>query len=722
MSRAHAPQARVAAARAPAEFTRLFNPRAIAVVGATGDPRRIGGQPVDILVSNGFQGAVHPVNPRYEELGGRRCYPDVTTVPAPCDLALVAVAAPLVPRVIEQCGAAGIPFAIVFSAGFREIGEEGARLEAELKAAIAKSGVRVIGPNCIGTMNLKDRVLCGFGPGFRNPGLKAGPVAMVSQSGGFAYSVAGLAANEGLGFNYIVSVGNEADVSTLDLMAEFLERGEVEVVVSYIEGIADGRKLRAIGARALELGKPIVVWKVGNSPVGRKAAESHTASMTADYALYRAAFREGGFVEITDVHDMVDVVRVFGAKRLPRGPGVAVITTSGGSGVLIADCCDRQGLRLPPLEAATVEAISPLAPKYSSFANPIDLTAQVGSESENFNRITDLVAGDPNIDQVIIRYGAAQAAGSERWAAGLVEIARKTDKPLLVAWSRVPDPDAASLQTLEKHRVPWLLTPPRTATAAAALYEFSRKRETRATCQARGAPHGTGRQPLNLPAQGGALGEHRSKRCLAAYGIATVREAALTLEEVERLSTAPFPFPLVVKIDSPDIAHKTEAGGVRVGIASVAELKQAAAEIAAAARRHRPDARIEGVLVAEMARGVEVIAGAVNDRYFGPVVMFGLGGVFTEVLRDVTYRFAPFDMTSAREMIAEIKAAPLLTGYRGRPAIAVDALAEVLSRLSLLIADHGERIAEIDVNPIFVDETSALAADALLVLKPAAYD
>ena len=698
-------------------FTRLLKPRAVAVIGASPDVKRIGGQPIPILIDSGFRGGVYPVNPKYPKLGELACYPDVAAVPKPCDLALIAVAAPLVPDVIAQCGRAGIPFAIVFSAGFREVGAEGAALEAKLKDAIAASGVRVIGPNCIGTMNLVDRVYCGFGVGFRNPNLKLGPVAFVSQSGGFAYSMVALADAEGLGFNYIVSAGNETDVTTLELAADFIEREEVEVLVLYVEGVSDGVRLRALGRRALELGKPILTWKAGNSAIGRAAAESHTASMTAGYELYRAAFREGGFIEVNDVHDLVDVTRAFLGRKLPRGPNIALITTSGGSAVLMADECDRQGLRLPRLADATLKAMLQVAPKNCSLANPIDLTAQISGRNEDFNRVVELTLADPNIDQVIVRYGTVQGAAGEAWAHRLVELCSKSDKPLMLALGRVPNEAGAALKVLENARVPWVLTPLRTAVAAGALHHYAEKQRQFRALAARGGARPIARPTLELPVATKRLSESEAKRCLAAYGIPVARETVLAPDAVAALKEAPLKFPLAVKIDSPDIAHKTEAGAVRLGVKDLAGLKTAATEVVANARRHKPDARLNGVLLAEMASGTEVIIGAVNDPYFGPVVMFGLGGVFTELLKDVTYRFAPFDAATAHEMIAEIKAAALLTGYRGAAPLAIDALADTLARVSWLAADHADRIAEIDVNPLFVNATGVIAADALIVLK-----
>ena len=698
-------------------FARLFGPRGIAVVGASGDPRRIGADPVKILKGTGYRGGIYPVNPKYAELDGLACYPDIASVPRPCDVAIVAVNAAVVPAAVRDCGRAGIPFAIVFSAGFREIGPAGAALEEALKTAAREAGVRVVGPNCIGMMSLNDRVYCGFGAGFANPHLKSGPVAFVSQSGGFAFSVVGLADAEGIGFNYVVSVGNEADITTLDLIADFLERDDVEVLVSYMEGVPDGQRLRALGRRALELQKPVLVWKVGNAGAGRAAAESHTASMTADYVFYRTAFEEGGYIEIEDVHDLVDATRAFLARRLPRGRNVAAITTSGGSGVLIADGCEKRGLTFPRLAPETIERIRPLAPRYASFGNPVDLTAQITGDHERVNAICAHVLGDPNVDQLIVRYGAVQGAKGEAWARGLAAVAGQTDKPLLVAWSRVPDHAETSLQLLQRHGIPWHLTPTRAAKAAGALYEFARKRERWRAQAARVRQRAIETRALDLPPQSGALSEHEAKRCLAAYGIPVTREAVLPLEALDGMAQPPLPFPLAVKIDSPDIAHKTEAGAVRLNVQSIDQLKRAAREIVAAARAYNAGARIDGILVSEMAQGEEVILGAVNDRFFGPVVMFGLGGVFAEALKDVVYRFAPFDAASAHEMIREIRGHPVLTGYRGRPALAVDALAEALARVSLLAADHADRIASLDVNPLFVSAGKVIAADALIVLR-----
>ena len=707
-----------ATARQQQDFSRLVNPRAVAVVGASNDLSRIGGQPLKLLTEFGYQGKVYPVNPKYPEIKGLTCYKDIASVPKPCDVALVALSSQHVLGVIGQCGAAGIPFVIVLSAGFSEIGGDGIALQEQLIATARRCGVRVIGPNCLGMINLKDNARIGFGGTVQLKTLIPGPSAMVTQSGGFGFGVVATAAYYGVGFNYAISTGNEADVSMLDLVEFFVERSEVESVVMFMEGITDGRRLIAIGERALELGKPILAWKVGNSDVGRQAAASHTARMTASYELYQTAFRRGGFIEVRDMDDLIDAMKAFRARRLPRGNRVGVITLSGGAGVLLADRCVEHGLDLPKLTDATTSRLRELVVSYASVANPVDATANGYNDNfASYNRVIAAVLADPNVDQVIARSPRGTAAPA--WSRAFVEIARASDKPVILNWPTSPDDNADVMQLLEQNDVPCILSPGRTVRALASLNEFAQKKRAFAERPRAAAPRIVANHALDLPSGSGTLGEHRSKNCLTAYGIPVVNEVLLGPDEVERLAQPPSPFPLAVKIESPDIPHKTEAGVLRLGIRSLGELKTAAREILAAARKHDAKARIDGVLVQEMAGGLEVIVGALNDRYFGPVVVFGLGGIYTELLKDVTRRFAPFDVAAANEMIDEIKGAALIKGFRGQPALDRAALADTLSRLSWLIADHADRIAEIDINPLFVRPAGqgVVAADALVVLK-----
>jgi acyl-CoA synthetase (NDP forming) len=700
------------------DLSRFLNPRGIAVVGVSNDPTRIGGQALRLLTDFGYSGKIYPVNPKYAELSGLPCYPDLGSVPQPCDVAIVALSAPQVAGVIEQCGSAGIPFALVVASGFSEVGEEGKSLQAQLAATARKANVRMVGPNCLGIMNLKDNARIGFGGTLQMPRLRAGPMAMVTQSGGFGFGVVAAAAYFGVGCNYAISTGNEADLTLLDWVADLIERPEVEIVAALMESVEDGRRLIGIGERALELGKPVLAWKIGNTDAGSRAAISHSARMSAGYELYRAAFRRGGWIEIRDLDDLIDVAKAFSIRKLPASNRVAVLTLSGGAGVLLADRCVEHGLALPPVTEATAAKLREVLASFASIRNPIDATAH--SYNDNFasyGEAVRLTLADPNIDQVIARLPRGQAA--RLWAESLVQLLHGTGKPLVLSWPTAPDDNGEVMTYLEQNGVPCILGAGRAAYALGTLTDFARRRREFQRNGKRPFQRIVAPQPLELPAGAATLGEHRAKQLLQRYGVPVVNEVLLQPAEIEKLKMASFAFPVAVKIASPDVPHKTEAGAVRLNIQNLAGLKQAAREVLDAAKKHHPGARIDGVLVQEMASGLEVIVGAVNDPCFGPTVAFGLGGIFTEVLKDVTHRFAPFDAEAAREMIAEIKGtSSLLNGYRGRPPLDVAALADALARVSLLVSDHADRIAELDVNPLFVRERGVVAADALIVLKP----
>lgn len=698
------------------DLARFLNPRGVAVVGVSNDAIRIGGQALRLLTDFGYSGKIYPVNPKYGDIKGLTCYPDLGAVPQPCDVALIALAAHHVPGAIEQAGRAGIPFALVLSSGFSEVGGEGKALQEQLLAAARRANVRVVGPNCLGILNLKDNARIGFGGTSQLTTLKPGPLAMVTQSGGFGFGVVAAAAHYGVGCNYAISTGNEADLTLLDWVADLIERPEVGIVVAFMEGVDDGRRLIEIGERALELGKPILAWKVGNTDVGSRAATSHSARMTAGYELYRAAFKRGGLVEIRDVDDLVDISKAFLIRKLPAGNRVGVLTLSGGAGVLLADRCVESGLTLPALTDATRAKLAKTLVSFASFENPVDATAHGYNDNfASYGEAVRLVLADANIDQVVARVPRGKSA--RPWSEELLKMLRGTVKPLVLNWPTSPEDNGDVLVWLEANGVPCILGAGRAVHSLAALTDFARKQRDYQQHGKRPLERVIARQPLELPAGAGTLGEHRSKQLLARYGIPVVKEVLLQPSAIEKLKTAPLAFPVAVKIESPDVPHKTEADAVRLDIRDLAGLKQAAREVLASVRKHKPDARVEAVLVQEMASGTEVIVGAVNDSCFGPTIAFGLGGIFTELLKDVTHRFAPFDVQTAREMIGEARTAKLLNGYRGRPPLDVAALADTLARLSLLIADHADRIAEIDVNPLFVREQGVVAADALFVLK-----
>lgn len=702
------------------DLSPLFKPRGIAVVGASPGKGRIGAQALAALRVNGYEGAIYPINTKYDEVDGLKCYPSLEAVPQPCDVAIVCIGGSHVADTLLACERAGIHYAIVLSAGFGELGQKGAAAQAELEAAIRESGVRVVGPNCQGVMNLRNRALSGFGAIFLNTKLQPGSVALVSQSGGFGYGVLGHAQFSGIGFEYVVSTGNEVDLNTLDFLEYFIEQDEVKIVATYLEGVRDGRRLRRLGDRALELNKPIVVWKVGNTTRGRQAAASHTANVTSDYQMYSSVFATGAFIEINEVEDLVDIARAFGAGKLPHGNRVAILTVSGGAGVLFADCSERAGLTLATLEPASDAALRKFLPEYASFANPFDLTAQVLNDASHFNRAVRIVAEDPNVDMILMR--AAQTLAKGKQLDELAGIMESTGKPILIAWGAPPDRTNPEVLSLERLHMSWHATPGRATFAASTLAKFAervRMRQTRSTLgSADPTAIVTGIVPLPAGGIGSIINEHAAKAWFDAAGVPAVPEHRYTIEQLAELRELPFAAPLVLKIDSPDIHHKTEVGGVALNIATLDELQTAAIKMQGSVRSRAPQARFDGFLVARQVKGIEVIIGVRNDPYFGPLVMVGLGGVFVELIRDVAYRYAPFDLAEAHTMLRELKTFPLLDGYRGQPHMDINALAEMLVRVSVLADRYQDRIAEIDINPILVapQGQGAYVADALIIL------
>lgn len=697
------------------DSNRLFHPRGIAVVGASADPARIGGHPIRALQAAGYRGAIYPINPKYSEMYGLRCFPHVSANDAPCDLAIVALPAAAVAQAVRDCGAAGIPFAIVLTAGFREAGADGQAFEKELRAAARESGVRIIGPNCQGMLSLHDRVWAVFGSPTEETGLQAGAVSCCFQSGGFGYGIVNLAEAQGLGFRYCVSTGNEADVTTPELLSVFLDDPGTHLAFAYLEGTPDARQFLALGRKSLELGKPVLIWKAATTEAGAKAAASHTANMTGSYDLYRAAMRQSGIIEVGDVEPIVDIAKLFAPGRLPKGSAVGVLSISGGSGIVYADRAVRSGLTLPRFSDATMAALRKIIPSFGSAENPADVTAGIFNDISLLTGTLDIVLADPGIHQLSILMASIGGKPMLRAAEAIAAAAAKSDKPIHMAWSGRKARAPEALAILESAGVPVLSTPVRLAEAAAVLARFA---DDRRRLLPRKAPAIVMPAGLKLPDGAVSLSEAESKDMLRAFGVPVVREALAADADAAVETARELHGPFAIKIVSRDIAHKTEAGGVRLAVQKEG-VAEAARQVIANAGKAAPDAKIDGVLVSEMASGLEVLIGVVNDPNFGPAVALGLGGVLAEVLKDVTHRIAPFDLDTARDMIAELRSARLFDGYRGMPAADKEALAQTLVAVSQMAAALGPRLREMDINPLFVGPPGkgVAAADALIVLK-----
>ena len=697
------------------EFERLFNPRAIAVIGASGDLTRISGQPIQALQNAGFAGPVHLVNPKYRDLHGRACFPSAAAINQPVDLAVIAVPAPGVPAAIRDCGAAGIPYAIILTAGFREGGDEGRKLEAELSKACEEAKVRAIGPNCQGALSTPSRMWCVFGGIANEVEMLRGPVSCAFQSGGFGYAVVNLAEQQGVGFRHVVSTGNETNIAMPDLLNAFLDDPGTSLAFAYMEGTPNARSLLDVGRKSLELSKPVLIWKGAQTEAGTKAAASHTANMTGNYDLYRAAFRQSGLIEVQDVEEISDFAKIAAPQRWPRGRSVGVLSVSGGSGIVFADRAVKEGLTLPPFSETTVKALREVIPSFGSADNPADTTAGAINDIALFTRTLDIVLADPGIDQLFLLLASMPGQGALKCAKAIVAAAAKTDKPVSVVWSGKKSRSEEAWQTFVEAGMPFVPTPARGAKAAATLAKFA---EDRRRLLPRRMPEALRPVALRLPEGAVTLSEVESKAVLKAFDIPMTKEILVPVGADVAAAAKGLKGPFAVKIVSRDIAHKTEAGGVKLGVAAV-DLAKAAAEVIENGRKYKAGAKIDGVLVSEMAQGLEALIGVVNDPGFGPTVALGLGGVLTEVLKDVTFRIAPFDIGTARDMIAELRGAKLFDGYRGKPAADKEALAETLVAVSRMAAGLGARLKEMDINPIFVGAKGqgVAAADALVVLQ-----
>jgi acyl-CoA synthetase (NDP forming) len=700
------------------DFERFFNPRAIAIIGASRDLNTISGQPLKFLKSHGYSGALYPVNPRYEEVAGTRCYARLADVPETPDLALILVNASRVAGMLRECGEKGVPYVIIFSSGFSEIGGGGVELQRELTAIANKFDIGVIGPNCQGMINVADQVFAGFGSVF-NADYEPGVVSMVSQSGGFGFSVMNLSSKDGgLAFRQMVTTGNEIGVSTLDFIEYFIRDPKTELIAAYIEGLKDARRLVQVGHHALDAAKPVLIWKVGNTEPGQRAAASHTANLGGAMALYRAAFRQAGILQVEDIQDVIDYGRAFRCGRLPAGNRLAIITISGGAGILMTDECIGRGMQLARLAPETLTKLREFVPSFGSLLNPIDVTAAIFNDLSLINRTLQAIVDDPAVDCVAMINASLQGEIAARIAAEIVAVARQTNKPLLLAWSArdVVAPEAYAL--LDAARIPHYKSPVRCGRALAALSWYAEARRRLESVRTE-APLSMSSAAARAALKGRTrdMAEHEAKRVLSEYGIPVTREELATTGAEALAAARRIGYPVIVKVQSPDISHKTEAQAVALGISGDDELAAAYETVLRNAASYRPNAQIEGVLVQEMMTGgVEAIVGVVNDPLFGPAVMFGLGGIFAEALKDVVFRLAPVTPSVAREMIAEIKGYALLTGARGKPPADLDALADVLLRLSALAVDLQDHLAELDINPLFVMEKGrgVKAADALI--------
>ena len=687
-------------------LTPLLAPRSVAVLGASSDPTRISGRPIAYMLAQGFQGALYPVNPNRTEIQGLKAYPTIAALPETPDVAIVAIAAEHVPAAVEELGKKGCKAIVMFSAGFAEMDEAGEAVQAGMVATARSYGMRLLGPNCLGVFDARRSYYATFSSSFDSGWPVPGRIGIASQSGAYGTHLYTLARNRGIGASLCVMTGNEADVTVGECIGWLAENPDVDVIAVYAEGIREAPGLIAALEAARAAKKPVVMQKVGRSELGTKAAKSHTASIAGDDAVTEAVMNEFGVYRARNSEEMLDIAHTATRKIYPVRNTLGVITVSGGAGVLISDVAESLGLDMPEMPLDAQKKLRDLVP-FCAPRNPVDATAQVSNDVSLVKTFTETMVRDGGYSSVLGFF--SMTASSRRWPAISEQLnAVRAENPgRLYALSVIVPPEGRDKLEAEG----WVVheDPTRAVVAIDAMGRFGA-----AFAAAAGAPAPTV-PPVALPAK--TPSEVEAKRLLAGAGIASAPEAACATADQAVAAAETFGYPVVMKILSADILHKSEIGGVLLDISGAAAVRDGFSTLLERAKTAAPTAKIEGVLVAKQLKGgVECILGIHRDPVFGPMAMFGLGGIFVEVLKDVVFRRCPFGPDVAEDMIRSIKGAPLLLGARGKKKADVKALAETLSRLSAFAAASGPRLRSIDLNPVLAmpEGEGAFAVDAVI--------
>ncbi len=693
-------------------LTAMFRPRSVAIIGASSASHKIGAIPLTHLIRHGYAGKIYPINPKADEVQGLRAYPDIASIGEPVDMAIVAVPAAAAGAAIEEAARAGARSAVVFTSGYAEVGPEGVIAQERMAAIARQHNMAILGPNCLGFMNVREKLYATFAPAPFAGLVNTGNVGMVTQSGAFGAFAYSMARERGMGLSYWISTGNQCSVDVAACIEWLANDPHTEVIMAYMEGCRDGEALKRALARAQELGKPVVVTKVGRTGSGAQAAASHTASLAGDDAVYEALFRQYGAIRALTIEDFFNFGYALSvAQRRPTGQRLGVLTLSGGVGALMADDAEDAGLALPEMPAAAQRSILERLP-FAGPKNPVDITGQATSEPDLLRFAGDLMADSGNYDSVVV-FLAAAGLSEPLWSQfrdGLMQTRKRFPEMVMAICALIPpqqrkpledagmlvfsDPTAA-IRTLGAISRPTAKVP---ACVVAPL-----EPGVRTALQA--TPHFSEAQALAL---------------LEQVGFPVVAHAACASADEAVAAFERFAQPVVVKLLSPDVLHKSDVGGVQLGLHTPQDVRRAFDDVLSSAQQHCPEARIEGVLVAPMVtNGVECILGVHIDPVFGPVVMVGLGGVLVEVLRDVSFRLAPFDHATASDMIDSLKGKAVLYGVRGRPACDVQALTDALVRLSQFAYAAKDQLQSIEINPFLVlpQGKGGVAVDAVIEVR-----
>ncbi len=707
----------------PKNIAGIMSPSSIAVVGATSRPGSVGRSVFRNIIYGGYQGVLYPVNPKARSVMGVKAYPKLADIPDPVDMVVIIVPSQIVPPVLAEAAQKGARGAVVITAGFKEVGGAGVALEEELKQISAKHGIRLVGPNCLGVMNTNP--LVSMNASFAGAMPQPGNIAFISQSGALCTAVLDFAHGRKIGFSKFVSFGNKADVSEIDLLRYLGQDPDSDVILMYLEDISNGREFIEVARRITwEARKPMLALKSGTSPEGAKAASSHTGSLAGSDAAYDAIFRQSGIQRVEGISELFNYAEAFSRQPPPKGNRIAIVTNSGGPGIMATDAAVRHGLKLARFQPHTIEHLRKHLPPSAALHNPVDVIGD--ATHERYEMAIRDVLRDPGVDGAVVILTPVAMIDVLETAHIVPRVMEGIDKPVLCSFMGIVDV-SQGVDYLREHGVPNFAFPEAAVRSMAAMVEFhqrtSRGKTSRRFRRVKVNCNAARREIERVVADGRGrlLHEHEANKLLECYGFPTlpycqVGDKAELPAAVEELG-----FPLVMKVTSPQIIHKSDANGVILNINSLAEAQEAYDRIIANAKAFDPSAEIEGIYTVKMAPpGLEVILGATRQANFGPMVMFGLGGIFVEAIKDVTFRLAPMWESSAENMIDSIKGRALLEAHRGRPPADKAAIKDCILRLSQMLTENPE-ISELDMNPIIVypQGKGCLVADCRMVVRPA---
>lgn len=696
----------------------LLNPSSIAFIGATTDEKHVGGIAIDHLKDFGFKGAVYPVNPRYQAVQGLTCYPDIEAVPEVPDLAVLAVGKNRVLSILESCHQKGIKAAIVYASGFAEESDEGAQKQQELVEFAERTGMLICGPNCMGLANFNTRAITAFATLFKDyPPRGEGHTSLITQSGNMAIVVYAIAYKLGLKFDQFINTGNEAVLEFSEYLEYLSASEQTQTIIGYIEGLRDGQRFIEVAEDLREKNKPLILIKSGESEQAAAAVMSHTASLAGDREVYKAAFELLGVMQAAEPQNLADLAYLSDFKEKQGGRRVAVASISGAMGCLLTDLLIDAGLEVPALSAETQKLLMDKAPVLATAANPIDLTANLYAQAGIAASVFEGLGGSTEVD-VILVYATGYLL--DRIADELIAAAQQSDQLFVV----IDSGEARSRQKLKEHHIPVFTEVGRAVNALRVFLPWIEQKEktqywsklrknkarTRAATHAQAATQAQAAMPAEL-------NEYTAKAWLAKHGVPISTEKVAHTPDEAAAVAAEIGFPVVLKILSPDIAHKTEVGGVELNLTTPDAVKQAATKILANASKHAPHAQISGLLVQSMEKGVcELIVGVTRDSVFGLSMTVGIGGIFTEIFKDTCHHLLPVDEQIAAQMLQQLKGYPLLTGYRGQPAADITAMCRAIAAISDAALAMPDTIDQLEVNPMLAQENGALVLDALMIL------